>query len=154
MTESAEAKKTKLEQMRARLAAEEVKLKIKASKQQTKDLIDLGKLVTKAGLTALPSDALYGALLFLKEELSTQDSDDLLKTWVKIAQTAAEEEKKSFTGVIIIFESEVPQEIRAHLKHHGLKWNSLRKEWYGRVVDLEGLKGCIGGIGHRLELIE
>lgn len=154
MTENTDTKKTKLEQMRARLAAEEVKLRIRAEKQLTKDLIDFGKLVMKAGLTALPHNTLYGALLFLKEELGKSGSDNMLQTWTKLAEEATTEEKKSSTGIIIIFASEVPQDIKAQLKQHGLKWNSLRKEWYGHVVELEGLKDCIGTLEYKLEIIE
>ena len=54
-----EEQKKKLEQKRNRLAAEETKLKLKERKARTRHLIENGGLITKAGLSHLPSNALY-----------------------------------------------------------------------------------------------
>ncbi len=153
MTQNIVVQKTKLEQMKARLAAEEVRFRIRAQKQQTKNLIELGKLVVKSGFTNLPSETLYGALLSLKDSLGKENSDALLKQWAKIGKVAIEKEKRASIGVIIRFTSEQSQEVKTHLKGHGLKWNSLRKEWYGHVQDLDQLRNGIGEAEHAIDLI-
>jgi hypothetical protein len=55
-----------LEQQKARLADRERKIAIAGRKDRTRRLIECGGLVAKAGLSDLPANALYGALLTLK----------------------------------------------------------------------------------------
>jgi hypothetical protein len=55
------------EQQKARLAEQEAKLKADERKARTRQLIRAGGLVDKAGLLELEPNALYGALLSLKD---------------------------------------------------------------------------------------
>jgi len=54
------------EQQKARLAEAEAKLKLDERKQRTRRLVEAGALVEKCGLLELDSNALYGALLSLR----------------------------------------------------------------------------------------
>ena len=69
-----EEQKKRLEQKKARMQLEETRLKLKESKARTRHLIEIGGLVTKAGLDDLPTNTLYGALLSLSDELKSNDS--------------------------------------------------------------------------------
>ena len=55
------------EQSKARLAEAEAKLKLDERKQRTRRLVEAGALVEKCGLLDLDSNALYGALLSLRD---------------------------------------------------------------------------------------
>ncbi len=55
------------EQSKARLAEVEAKLKLDERKQRTRRLVEAGALVEKTGLLELDSNALYGALLSLRD---------------------------------------------------------------------------------------
>ena len=55
------------EQQKARLAEAEAKLKLDERKQRTRRLVEAGALVEKVGLLELDSNALYGALLSLRD---------------------------------------------------------------------------------------
>ncbi len=56
-----------LEQQKARLAEQEAKLKDAGRKARTRRLIEAGALVEKTGLLDLDANALYGALLSLRD---------------------------------------------------------------------------------------
>src|SRR5206468_6681854 len=55
------------EQNKARLAEAEAKLREAERKQRTRRLVEAGALAEKAGLLELDSNALYGALLSLRD---------------------------------------------------------------------------------------
>jgi hypothetical protein len=55
------------EQQKARLAEQEAKLKADERKARTRQLIQAGGLIDKAGLLELEPNALYGALLSLRD---------------------------------------------------------------------------------------
>src|ERR1700712_948893 len=55
------------EQSKARLAEAEAKIKLAERKQRTRRLVEAGALVEKVGLLELDSNALYGALLSLRD---------------------------------------------------------------------------------------
>jgi uncharacterized protein YaiL (DUF2058 family) len=75
-----EEKKKKLEQKKARMQLEETRLKLTERKARTRHLIEMGGLVTKAGLDDLPTNALYGALLSIKKDLDT--NENLVSGWI------------------------------------------------------------------------
>jgi hypothetical protein len=66
--EDVAAQKIRLDQKKARVAMEETKLKLKERKMRTKDLIQQGGLITKAGLDHLPTNAQIGGLLSIKTD--------------------------------------------------------------------------------------
>jgi hypothetical protein len=61
------------EQQKARLADQEAKLKDAGRKVRTRRLIEAGGLIEKTGLLDLEANALYGALLSLRDGASDKD---------------------------------------------------------------------------------
>ena len=143
--------KVRLEQKKNRLIAEETRLKLKERKMRTRHLIEVGGLVTKAGLDYLPTNTLYGALLSIASSLETNQV--IKDEWTKIGKTKLDQEQTNKNAVILKFEQEPSSEIRAVIRNHGLKWNKLRTEWYGYVNDLDSLKVELNTAAHNLEII-
>ncbi|WP_375327506.1 conjugal transfer protein TraD [Candidatus Tisiphia endosymbiont of Nemotelus uliginosus] len=144
--------KIKLQQKKARLIMEEVKFKIKERKMRTRHLIQVGGLVAKAALDDLPTNSLLGALVTLKNELTK--CPDVQNHWTKIGRDIFDQEEKTTTAVILKFVSKPIESIRTHIRQHGLKWNSLQKEWYGFVTDMLSLKDGLVNIEYKLEVVK
>ena len=143
--------KVRLEQKKNRLIAEETRLKLKERKMRTRHLIEVGGLVTKAGLDYLPTNTLYGALLSIASSLETNQV--IKDEWTKIGKTKLDQEQTTKHAVILKFEQEPSSEIRQAVRKYGLKWNKLRTEWYGYVNDLDSLKVELNTAAHNLEII-
>ena len=143
--------KVRLEQKKNRLIAEETRLKLKERKMRTRHLIEVGGLVTKAGLDYLPTNTLYGALLSIASSLETNQV--IKDEWTKIGKTKLDQEQTTKHAVILKFEQEPSSEIRQAVRNYGLKWNKLRTEWYGYVNDLDSLKVELNTAAHNLEII-
>ena len=143
--------KVRLEQKKNRLIAEETRLKLKERKMRTRHLIEVGGLITKAGLDYLSTNTLYGALLSIASSLA---ANKVIKyEWTKIGKTKLDQEQINKHAVILKFEQEPSSEIRKVVRNHGLKWNKLRTEWYGYVNDLDSLKVELNTAAHNLEII-
>ncbi|MDG1437108.1 MAG: conjugal transfer protein TraD [Rickettsiaceae bacterium] len=147
-----EQQKIKLKQKKARMAAEETKLKIKERKMRTKSLIEKGGLITKARLDHLPTNALYGALLSLNDQLTSNSS--IIDTWINHGKVAFDAEQKSTSPVIIKFDAEPNAQIKESIRSQGLRYNRFRSEWYGNVANIESLKQPLEGIKYNLEIID
>lgn len=131
---------------------EETRLKLKERKASTRHLIEIGGLVTKAGLDDLPTNTLYGALLSLSDELKSNDS---IRSACSIkGNSAFNKEKQDTKPVILSFASEPIKEVRNTIRSLGLRFNKFRKEWYGNVKDMEELKTCVSECKHELEVLE
>ena len=143
--------KVRLEQKKNRLIAEETRLKLKERKMRTRHLIEVGGLVTKAGLDYLPTNTLYGALLSIASSLETNQA--IKEQWTKIGKTKLDQEQTNKYAVILKFEQEPNSEIRAIVRNHGLKWNKLRCEWYGYCNNVDSLKNDLGTIKYQIEEI-
>lgn len=141
--------KIRLEQKKNRLIAEETRLKLKERKMRTRNLIELGGLITKAGLDYLPTNTLYGALLSITHDLETNQA--IRDKWTKIGKTKLDQEQKNNHAVILKFEQEPSNEIRTVIRNHGLKWNKLRQEWYGYCNNIHALKNDLGTTQHQME---
>lgn len=147
-----EQQKIKLQQKKARMAVEETKLKIKERKMRTRALIEKGGLITKAGLDHLPTNALYGALLSLNDQLNNNSA--IRDSWVSKGKSAFDAEQQSTTPVIIKFEEEPNSKIKESIRSQGLRYNRFRSEWYGNVANIESLKKPLDGIDYNLEIID
>ena len=143
--------KVRLEQKKNRLIAEETRLKLKERKMRTRHLIEVGGLITKAGLDYLSTNTLYGALLSIASSLETNQV--IKDECTKIGKTKLDQEQTNKHAVILKFEQEPSSEIRQAVRNHGLKWNKLRTEWYGYVSDLDSLKVELNTAAHNLEII-
>ncbi len=69
------------EQQKAKLAETEAKLKEAERKHRTRRLVEAGALADKAGLLELDSNALYGALLSLRDGA---DDKDQVEKWAAL----------------------------------------------------------------------
>jgi len=143
--------KVRLEQKKNRLIAEETRLKLKERKMRTRHLIEVGGLVTKAGLDYLPTATLYGALLSIAK--SAVSDDAVKEQWTKIGKTKLDQEQTNKHAVILKFEQEPSGEIRKTIRNHGLKWNKLRCEWYGYCNNVNSLKNALGATLYQIEEI-
>lgn len=143
--------KIKLEQKKNRLAVEEIKLKMKERKIRTRHLIEMGGLIVKAELDHLPTNTLYGSLLSLKNSLAEQS--DIKDQWTKDGKEAFDNEEKSRSAVILKFETKPEEFVRTLLRSHGLKFNHLRQEWYGYVINLDELKTKLTSVVYDLEIV-
>jgi len=146
-----EAQKLKLEQKRNRLAAAKTILKIKEQKLHTRNLIKLGELIMKAKLNTLPLNTLYGALLSLNEQL--ENDQQIISVWNEKGSAILNKEQQERTAIILRFDEQPSSEIHEIVRSHGLRWNSLRKDWDGYINDLVGLKEKLGNIPYNLEII-
>ena len=144
--------KLRLEQKKNRLVIEATKLKLKERKARTRHLIELGGLIVKADLDHLPTNTLYGSLLSLKDSLTSQSN--IKEQWTKTGKDALDQEQQQKTAVILKLEEKPSLEIRSHIRSHFLKWNHLRNEWYGYVLDLQALKDGLGDLKYELEVIQ
>lgn len=143
--------KVRLEQKKNRLVAEEIKLRLKERKMRTRHLIEVGGLVTKACLDNLPTNTLYGAFLFLASSLESNHA--IKDEWAKLGKATLDQEQTTKQAVILKFEQKPSSEIRQTIRGYGLKWNQLREEWYGYVVDIHTLKSDLGTIEYKIEII-
>ena len=147
-----EEQKKKLEQKKARMTVEETKLKLKERKIRTRVLIENGGLITKAGLDHLPTNALYGALLSLKKDLSADEN--VISGWIVKGNAAFNKEQKETTAVICKFANEPVKEIRDSIRSLGLRFNRFRSEWYGNINNPDELKNRLGKTKYNLEIID
>ncbi len=141
--------KVKLEQKKNRLIAEETRLKLKERKMRTRYLIEVGGLVTKAGLDYLPTNTLYGALLSIATSLEANQA--IKDEWTKIGKAKLDQEQTNKHAVILKFEQEPSNDIRKTIRDYGLRWNKLRKEWYGYCDNVNSLKNDLGTIQYQIE---
>lgn len=132
------SEKERLAQKFAKLEMKEKLIKEKERKLRTKRLIELGSIITSAGLDDLEKEILLGALLEIK---NLSDKDEKINDWrVKGKEFLKTDEELNPQPLIISFASELPGEIKIALKQKKFKWNQFRNEWYGygKKEDLEG----------------
>lgn len=86
-------RRLKLEQKRAQVIMEEAKIKVQERKARTRRLIEMGGLVAKAKLDSLPANSLFGALVYLQNELTGQPS--IQDQWTQIGKNIFDQEVKN-----------------------------------------------------------
>lgn len=122
----------RLEQAKARLSAQEARLKADRRKHRTRRLIEAGALVEKAGLLDLEAGALYGALLSLRSD--TGDSARV-EQWAREGGHAfAREARERDAGrepVTVTFAAPLPVDYTTRLRSLGLRWNTVLRHWEG-----------------------
>jgi len=147
-----ENQKIKLVQKKNRLAAEEVRLKLKERKMRTRHLIEMGGLIVKAKLDDLSMNTLYGALISLNHDLKTH-LEITKEKWTKLGKSALDQEQKEKIAIVLKFMEKPSLEIRSLVRECGLKWNKIREEWYGYATDINSLKENLRNINHNLKII-
>ena len=106
------------EQQKARLAEQEAKLKDAGRKARTRRLIEAGGLVEKTGLLDLDPNALYGALLSLRDGSSNAKQ---VEQWAALGgRTFAREARARDEGkepIVLTFPVALAKEATATLRH-------------------------------------
>jgi hypothetical protein len=141
------------EQQKARLAEQEAKLKTAERKARTRRLIEAGGLVDKAGLLDLDANALYGALLSLRD--GAGDKDQLSK-WTALGGRAfareARQRDEGKEAIVLIFPAALDREVTTTLRAAGFRFNKVLQHWEGlaRHADAEKLAMAHGGTLRRI----
>lgn len=140
------------EQQKARLAEQEAKLKVAERKARTRRLIEVGSLVDKAGLLDLDSNALYGALLSLRDGAADKKQ---VENWEALGgRTFAREARLRDEGkeaIILTFPAPLAKEATTALRHAGYRFSKVLQHWEGlaRFADAEELAKTHGGTARR-----
>jgi Conjugal transfer protein TraD len=141
------------EQQKTRLAEQEAKLKDAGRKARTRHLIEAGGLVEKTGLLALDPNALYGALLSLRDGASDTRK---VEQWAALGgrsfarEAHARDEGKE--PVVLTFPVALPKEATVPLRAAGLRFNKVFQHWEGmtRLEAAEQLAVTHGGTARRV----
>ena len=141
------------EQSKARLAEAEAKLKLDERKQRTRRLVEAGALVEKTGLLELDTNALYGALLSLRDGV---DDKKQVEQWTAIGgRTFLREARARDEGkepMLLVFEAALPKDVTTALRKAGFRYSRVMQHWEGlaRFDDASALAEHHGGIARRV----
>ena len=141
------------EQNKARLAEAEAKLREAERKQRTRRLVEAGALADKAGLLELDSNALYGALLSLRDGAADKKQVD---QWTTLGGRAfAREARLRDEGkepVLLTFPGPLGKDATGALRTAGFRFSKVMQHWEGlaRFEDAETLAGQHGGAARRV----
>jgi hypothetical protein len=120
------------EQQKARLAEQEAKLKDAERRVRTRRLIEAGGLVEKTGLLDLEANALYGALLSLRDGA---DDKAQVGKWAALGgRTFAHEARRRDEGkepVIVTFPAPLAKEATDALRAAGFRFSKILRHWEG-----------------------
>jgi hypothetical protein len=123
------------EQQKARLAEQEAKLKDAERRARTRRLIEAGGLIDKAGLLDLDANALYGALLSLRDGVGDKDQAD---RWAALGGRAfAHEARLRDEGkepVIVTFPAPLAKEATDALRAAGFRFSKILRHWEGFAI--------------------
>jgi hypothetical protein len=141
------------EQHKARLLEQEAKLKDAGRKARTRRLIEAGGLIEKAGLLGLDANALYGALLSLRD--GAHDTH-IVAQWTALGGRAfARDARIRDDGkepVVLTFPAALPKDATAPLRAAGLRFNTVLQHWEGlaRIADAQLLATTHGGTARQV----
>ena len=138
MRKNLQQRKAELERQKIAIMGKEKALKETERRERTKKLIEIGGLVAKAGIDTLDTNALYGALLTIKEKMNKPET---LGQWSQKGASAFAKGINEGDGVplIVQFKEKPSEEARSAIRALGLKWNVIRQEWQG-IASLEDVK--------------
>jgi hypothetical protein len=145
------------EQQKARLAEQEAKLKTAERKVRTRHLIEAGGLLDKAGLLDLEPNALYGALLSLRDGAS--DKDQVSKWTALGGRSFAHEARLRDEGkeaIVLIFPAALDREVTTTLRQAGFRFSKVLQHWEGlaRFAEAEALANAHGGTARRVTMAD
>ena len=141
------------EQQKARLAEQEAKLKTAERKVRTRRLIEAGGLIEKSGLLDLGSNALYGALLSLRD--GATDKNQIEKWSALGGRTFAREARQRDEGkepIVLTFPAALDREVTITLRTVGFRFNKVLQHWEGlaRLDEAETVAKAHGGTIQRM----
>ena len=141
------------EQSKARLAEAEARLKLDERKQRTRRLVEAGALVEKTGLLELDTNALYGALLSLRDGA---DNAKQVEQWAALGgRSFAREARARDEGkepVLLIFTAALSKDVTTVLRKAGFRYSRVMQHWEGlaRFDEAEALAQSHGGTARRV----
>jgi hypothetical protein len=141
------------EQSKARLAEAEAKLKLDERKQRTRRLVEAGALVEKTGLLELDTNALYGALLSLRDGA---DNAKQVEQWAALGgRTFTREARARDEGkepVLLIFTTALAKDVTTVLRKAGFRYSRVMQHWEGlaRFDEAEALAKSYGCTARRV----
>jgi hypothetical protein len=141
------------EQQKARLAEQEAKLKADERKVRTRQLIQAGGLIDKAGLLDLDPNALYGALLSLKDGANDKHQ---VSQWTALGGRAFAREarlvEEGKEAIVLAFPAPLERDATTVLRGAGFRFNKLLKHWEGlaRFDEASALAAAHGGAARRV----
>ena len=141
-----EAEKTRLAQKGATLEASK-------RKARNRKLFEAGGLVDKAGLLDLESNALYGALLSLKEGAGAKEQ---LAQWAALGGRAFSREARlrdeGREPVVLTYPSPLPKDATKALRAASFRYSIVLQHWEGMAKpdDAQALATAHGGTMRRI----
>jgi hypothetical protein len=141
------------EQQKARLAEEAARLKDAERRARTRRLIEAGGLIDKAGLLELEPNALYGALLSLRDGA---DDKSQIDKWSALGGRAfAREARQRDEGkepIVLTFPGALDRDVTTALRAAGFRFNKVMQHWEGlaRFAEAEALAKAHGGTARRV----
>jgi hypothetical protein len=123
------------EQQKARLVEQEARLKDAERRARTRRLIEAGGLIDKTGLLDLDANALYGALLSLRD--CAGDKDQVGKWAALGGRTFAHEVRLRDEGkepVIVTFPAPLTKEATNALRQAGFRFSKIMRHWEGLTL--------------------
>jgi hypothetical protein len=123
------------EQQKARLAEQEAKLKDAERRARTRRLIEAGGLIDKAGLLDLDANALYGALLTLRDGA---DDKAQVGKWAALGgRTFAHEARLRDEGkeaFVLTFPAPLTKDATNALRAAGFRFSKIMRHWEGLAL--------------------
>ena len=141
------------EQQKARLAEAEAKLKLDERKQRTRRLVEAGALVDKSGLLDLDSNALYGALLSLRDGA---DDKAQVEKWAALGGRTFDREAKARDEgkepLLLTFTTPPAKDATTVLRKAGFRFSRVMQHWEGlaRFDEASTLAKAHGGTARRV----
>ncbi len=142
-----------LGQQKARLAEQEAKLKDAGRRARTRRLIEAGGLVEKTGLLELDANALYGALLSIRDGSSNAKQ---VEQWTALGgRTFARDARARNEGrepIVLAFPAALAKDATTTLRAAGFRFNTVLQHWEGlaRVEEAQQLATAHGGTARRV----
>ncbi len=128
-TEKISEKLEKIATKKAIVARQEKGLKQREKKIRDSHLIQLGKLIQKAGIEHLEMTTLFGALSFIKDAISDPKNK---QDWTEKGEFLLKEASPKKGGYLVVtLPADSPTDAKKLLKELRFRWNQFRKEWYG-----------------------
>lgn len=147
-------RQARLAQQRARLELEASRLKDAERKARTRQLIEAGGLLEKAGLLTLEPNALYGALLSLQGGCADGEQ---VKSWAALGGRALDREAKARDAgkepLVLTLAAAQPLAVTSRLRKAGFRWSKVLQHWEGLAAyqEAQALAKELGGELRRVD---
>ncbi len=139
-----------LEEKRSLLKRKEKILAEKERKMSERQLINIGKLASKAQINHLDDQALLGAFLEIASHLTNNSK---LQSWEEQAKKHLNSKSEIGDPLAIKFKEQPNKDIVNLLKNAKFKWNRFRREYYGRGNRSEMAK-ILKNVDCKIEVVE